>query len=132
MPQAVCRLAYAVLLVAVKRCLSLSPQLFCPSRYHPSKWCRPQPLPDFIHLLSCYPKVGVAGSHTGDRKLDDNAWWWPVSSTLVVYGQVWWSTVKFGGIWTSFGLRSSLVHSEVIEKNLRSKSLQAETFTDYS
>ena len=47
----------------------------------------------------------LPGSHTGDRKLDDNAWsWWPVSSTLVVYGQVLvaldsqdWSTVKFGG-----------------------------------
>ena len=46
---------------------------------------------------------GLAGSYTGDRgSLEDNAWiWWPVSSTssrLVVYGQVWWHTVKFGGI----------------------------------
>ena len=48
----------------------------------------------------------LPGSHTGDRKLDDNAWsWWPVSSTLVVYGQVLvaldsqdWSTVKFGHV----------------------------------
>ena len=46
----------------------------------------------------------MAGSHTGDNgSLEDNAWnWWPVRSTLVVYGQV---LVAFG--------QSRLVYGQV-------------------
>ena len=55
-------------------------------------------------LQSCYTKVVFAGSHTGDRKLDDNAWnWWPLSSTVVVYGQVLVALVSQFGLRSSFG-----------------------------
>ena len=81
--------AYTISTVVIKPCLSLRTA---------SAWCR--------YHTPCYsaPLPVTTGSHTGDRKLDDNAWnWWPVSSTcsrlVVVYGQVWWSTtVKFGSV----------------------------------
>ena len=68
-----------------------------------------------------------AGFDTGDNgSLEDNAWnWWPVSSTLMVYGQVLvaldsqvWSTVKFGHVkFVKFG--GHIVEAEVAVRVLR-------------
>ena len=70
-------------------------------------------------MLSGLPDLTLANKEVWKN----NAWnWWPVSSTVVVYGQVWWHsslhseawhsrlviTVKFGGIKLG-GLRSSSV-----------------------